>query len=95
MASKKLLLVAPLAVVALLGCEVEDPAPKPSNTTYTPRHKTTNKVPPKTAVRPSAQKSPFASCRQAMDAGTVPIYPSHPRWNPKLDYDHDGMACEH
>lgn len=93
---KKLLIGVSVIGLTLVGCSATPERPRETtttkataapksavpNTTFTPRRNTTNPI-------------PFASCKEAMEAGTVPIYPSHPRWNPRLDRDKDGMACEH
>lgn len=102
---KRLLIVPLVLMTSLVGCKATDEptpvtmtkTPVPTNTTYTPRHKTTNTVPPKPKVTPKVTPTvkPFASCKEAFEAGSIPIYPSNPRWNPKLDRDKDGMACEH
>lgn len=100
----KIIAVIVIGTVVLVGCGGTTgykPTPvAPSTTTthapkrtvkpkaITPTHKTTPK-----ATSPAVV--PFKNCREVFEAGTVPIYPSNPRWNPKLDGDHDGMACEH
>lgn len=94
---KKLLAGVALAGLVLAGCS-ESPKPTPPkpavqkttpNVTYTPRHKTTNTVAPK----PTSKM--FKTCREAFDARHVPVYKGEPEYNPKLDGDHDGLACEH
>jgi outer membrane biosynthesis protein TonB len=79
---------------------------KPTHTAEKPKRvetpvetkKTVTPKPKKTkSPKPRVTKTvvPFNNCREVFEAGSVPIYPSHPRWNPKLDRDKDGMACEH
>ena len=108
---KKIIVLFTAISAVLVGTSCSTNSPNPENTQYTPRHKTTNKVPPKPVptktptkthttkaplTKPTATKlPPFKSCKEVFEAGTVPIYPSNPRWNPKLDRDGDGMACEH
>lgn len=95
-----------LAVAGCGGATGYKPTPVAPGTTAThaPKHTTkpkatikpTHKVTPThkaTATKPAVV--PFKNCQEVFEAGTVPIYPSNPRWNPKLDRDHDGMACEH
>lgn len=36
----------------------------------------------------------FASCRDAAEAGATPLHDGDQGWNPKLDRDGDGVACE-
>jgi endonuclease YncB( thermonuclease family) len=49
-----------------------------------------------TAVRrqPSATGSMFYSCAAARAAGAAPMYRGQPGYNPNLDGDNDGIACE-
>lgn len=50
--------------------------------------------------RPSAQAPartgayPFRSCNQARAAGAAPMYRGHPTYNPNLDGNGEGIACE-
>lgn len=43
---------------------------------------------------PQTPAGAFASCTQARAAGAAPLRASHPKYNPKLDGDRDGVACE-
>jgi hypothetical protein len=40
------------------------------------------------------QSSAFHSCREARAAGAAPMYRGQPGYNPALDGDGDGIACE-
>jgi len=46
------------------------------------------------APQPTADVSPYRSCRAARAAGAAPMYRGAPGYNPNLDGDHDGVACE-
>lgn len=36
----------------------------------------------------------FKSCKEAAEAGApLPLHEGDPGWNPKLDRNHDGVAC--
>lgn len=39
-------------------------------------------------------RQPFASCEQAQAAGMTPLRKGSPGYNPDLDRDGDGLACE-
>lgn len=41
----------------------------------------------------SRPRRPFLSCAGAKKAGAAPLTVDHPRWNPELDPDGDGVAC--
>lgn len=47
-------------------------------------------------ARPQPQSSgnPYRSCAQARAAGATPVYRGQPGYNPNLDGDADGIACE-
>ncbi|MDR2381712.1 MAG: excalibur calcium-binding domain-containing protein [Bifidobacteriaceae bacterium] len=45
-------------------------------------------------TEPEPTESPFENCADVRGAEQAPIYPDHPRWNPGLDRDGDGVACE-
>lgn len=60
--------------------------------TPSPRPKTTEAKRP--SPKPTQNAVPFQNCTQVREAGEAPLYPSNPRWNSKLDRDHDGVACE-
>ena len=36
----------------------------------------------------------YASCDEARKAGATPLHRGDSGWNPKLDRDGDGIACE-
>lgn len=36
----------------------------------------------------------YSSCEEAREAGAAPLHQGESRWNPKLDRDGDGVACE-
>ena len=36
----------------------------------------------------------YANCGEARAAGAAPLQAGSPGWNPKLDRDKDGVACE-
>jgi hypothetical protein len=52
------------------------------------------------AVRPGGSSpsvlgsNPFRSCAEARAAGAAPVYRGSPGYNPNLDGDGDGIACE-
>lgn len=60
------------------------PPPDPGTGTST-----SSTEPPKTPKR-----APFRTCAGARKAGAVPLTEDHPRYNPLLDADHDGVACD-
>lgn len=48
-----------------------------------------------TAPRPAPTPSrPFVSCAEARAAGVAPVRRGQPGYNPRLDRDGDGVACE-
>lgn len=51
-----------------------------------------------TAPTPSPSKPPparhFANCKQACAAGVAPMHRGDPNYDPRLDRDNDGIACE-
>lgn len=52
-------------------------------------------APPAPAPQPvRAPTQPYASCAQARAAGAAPLYEGDPGYNPRLDRDKDGVACE-
>lgn len=102
---RKILISVPLALALLFGCASTAELPvqkkptksatsKAPNTKYTPRHKTTNKVAPKPTPTKTNSKM-YTSCKQAFDARHVPVRKGEPEYNPRLDGDKDGLACEH
>jgi hypothetical protein len=38
--------------------------------------------------------TPYGSCDEAKKAGAAPLHRGDAGWNPKLDRDGDGVACE-
>lgn len=98
---KKLLIIVPLAAALLVGCKAPQDAPKPTHTAsapathYTPRHKTTHKITPKPRPKATPNSKMYTSCVQAFNESHVPVRKGEPQYNPKLDGDHDGLACEH
>ncbi len=52
-------------------------------------------APPAPAPQPvRAPTQMYASCAQARAAGAAPLYEGDPGYNPRLDRDKDGVACE-
>lgn len=51
-------------------------------------------APPAPAPEPTPAPVHFASCKQAREAGAAPLYEGDPGYNPRLDRDKDGVACE-
>lgn len=49
---------------------------------------------PAPAPEPTPAHVHFSSCKQAREAGAAPLYRGDPGYNPKLDRDNDGVACE-
>ena len=47
-----------------------------------------------TAPKPSPSKPRFSSCAEARAAGAAPLKRGTPNYNPALDRDKDGIACE-
>ncbi|WP_442957704.1 excalibur calcium-binding domain-containing protein [Phenylobacterium sp.] len=45
-------------------------------------------------ARSSAGPNPFRSCAAARAAGAAPLSRGDPGYNPNLDGDGDGLACE-
>lgn len=45
---------------------------------------------PTDVVSTPPKRIPYGNC----DEAPGPIQPVDPRWNPDLDRDHDGVACE-
>jgi len=43
---------------------------------------------------PSGGSPQYRSCREARAAGAAPMYRGQPGYNPRLDGDGDGIACE-
>lgn len=52
-------------------------------------------TPPAPAPQPvRAPTQMYSSCAQARAAGAAPLYEGDPGYNPRLDRDKDGVACE-
>ena len=52
-------------------------------------------APPAPAPQPvRAPTQMYSSCAQARAAGAAPLYAGDPGYNPRLDRDKDGVACE-
>ena len=52
-------------------------------------------APPAPAPQPvRAPTQMYSSCAQARAAGAAPLYEGDPGYNPRLDRDKDGVACE-
>ena len=69
----------------------EEPEPAPEEPAEEPAEE-----PPAPAPAPEPAPAPvhFSSCKQAREAGAAPLYRGDPGYNPKLDRDNDGVACE-
>ena len=53
------------------------------------------KVPVMSSTETVPEEGPnFRSCREARAAGAAPMYRGQPGYNPALDGDGDGIACE-
>lgn len=89
-----------LLVPALVGCGgTTGYKPTP---VATPTHSVTHKpkvTKPRTTpthkVTPTPNSKMYKDCKQAFAERHVPVYKWEPQYNPKLDGDHDGLACEH
>ncbi|HEX6866583.1 MAG TPA: excalibur calcium-binding domain-containing protein [Caulobacteraceae bacterium] len=55
-------------------------------------HEIRGETPAATEVQ--GKTRPFASCAEAEAAGAAPLSAGHPRFNPALDPDGDGWACD-
>lgn len=69
----------------------EEPEPAPEVPTEEP---TEQPAAPAPAPEPTPARVHFSSCKQAREAGAAPLYRGDPGYNPKLDRDNDGVACE-
>lgn len=80
----------------------EEPSPDPEPTTEEPEpapvEPTAEPAEEPAAPAPEPEPTPapvhFSSCKQAREAGAAPLYRGDPGYNPKLDRDNDGVACE-
>lgn len=69
----------------------EEPEPAPEVPTEEPAEEPAAPAP---APEPTPAHVHFSSCKQAREAGAAPLYRGDPGYNPKLDRDNDGVACE-
>ena len=69
----------------------EDPEPAPEKPAEGPAEEPAAPAP---APEPTPAHVHFSSCKQAREAGAAPLYRGDPGYNPKLDRDNDGVACE-
>ena len=69
----------------------EEPEPAPEVPTEEPAEEPAAPAP---APEPTPARVHFSSCKQAREAGAAPLYRGDPGYNPKLDRDNDGVACE-
>ena len=69
----------------------EDPEPAPEEPTAEPAEEPAAPAP---APEPTPTRVHFSSCKQAREVGAAPLYRGDPGYNPKLDRDNDGVACE-
>ena len=80
----------------------DEPSPDPEPTTEEPEpateEPTAEPAEEPAAPAPAPEQTPtrvhFSSCKQAREAGAAPLYRGDPGYNPKLDRDNDGVACE-
>jgi micrococcal nuclease len=47
-----------------------------------------------TVAEPVEEFVYYSSCKEARKAGAAPLTPGDKGWNPDLDRDNDGIACE-
>ena len=64
-----------------------------ATTTTTSKPTTTTERATTTTSRPATTVS-YANCDAVRAAGKAPLYEGEPGYAPKLDRDHDGIACE-
>jgi len=69
----------------------EEPEPAPVEPAEEPAEEPAAPTP---APEPAPAPVHFSSCKQAREAGAAPLYRGDPGYNPKLDRDNDGVACE-
>jgi hypothetical protein len=69
----------------------EEPEPAPVEPAEEPAEEPAAPAP---APEPAPAPVHFSSCKQAREAGAAPLYRGDPGYNPKLDRDNDGVACE-
>lgn len=106
--SRATIAAAGLAALVAAGCLSPPPDgppdPTPSTTagigTRAPATTPPTTTPPKApaATKPPttrpATRARYRSCAEARAAGAAPLRPGDPGWNPNLDRDGDGVACE-
>ena len=71
--------------------DVPENAPSPASSS-TPSPSSSSPAPAPQPVRAPTQM--YSSCAQARAAGAAPLYEGDPGYNPRLDRDKDGVACE-
>ncbi len=64
-----------------------------SETPTTPVHSTQTQTQTQPQTQTRSPGGPFASCDAARAAGAAPLRTGDAGWNPKLDRDHNGVAC--
>ena len=69
----------------------EEPEPAPVEPAEEPAEEPAAPAP---APEPAPAPVHFSSCKQAREAGAAPLYRGDPGYNPTLDRDNDGVACE-
>ena len=69
----------------------EEPEPAPVEPAEEPAEEPAAPAP---APEPAPAPVHLSSCKQAREAGSAPLYRGDPGYNPKLDRDNDGVACE-
>jgi hypothetical protein len=103
-----LVISACLAFAATACTTPEDGGTPPTTTAPAPVVSKPTASKPKPTVRPTTKptkapttkptkraRAPFESCAQARASGVpLPLTPGSPGWNPELDRDGDGKACE-
>ena len=50
--------------------------------------------PPEQPAEPEEPQVVYANCTEAREAGAAPLHEGDPGWNPDMDRDGDGTACE-
>src|SRR5688500_6501866 len=93
-----------LIMVVLAGCGLTPRAPTPPAAPTPTAATPVTSLGPKSAApvappRATATHAPttvtrFRSCAEVRAAGKAPLYRGQRGWNPELDRDNDGVACE-
>jgi hypothetical protein len=98
--------LASFLVAVVSGCGTANPVPTPTPTpsaSSTPSpsplvpSKSLAPLPTLTTVTVPPAPVPaftYGSCDEVRAAGAAPLHPVDRGWNPKLDRDKDGVACE-